>query len=198
MLAYSAQMKTASPIVAIVASLAVLLALAPLARAGMAEDCVQDRDLDLGINGCTAVISSGRWQGKELAWAYVNRGFAYLITWPAALTGAEHPEYPTRMDDLLRALGADPVDWSYKTECCSVALGVSLTPIALEMSRKVLENARECGAEAVVTMCPMCHMNLDARQPQIGLDPPCRCFTRHSSRRSPSDSRRRPQRSKRT
>ena len=97
--------------------------------------------------------------------------YGCLITRPAALTGAEHPEYPTRMDDLLRALGADPVDWSYKTECCGGALGVSQTPIALEMSRKVLENALECGAEAVVTMCPMCHMNLDARQPQIGLDP---------------------------
>jgi heterodisulfide reductase subunit B len=97
--------------------------------------------------------------------------YGCLITRPTAVTGAEHPEYPTRMDDLLRALGAEPVDWSYKTECCGGALGVSQTAIALEMSRKVLQNARECGAEAVVTMCPMCHMNLDARQPQIGLDP---------------------------
>jgi tetratricopeptide (TPR) repeat protein len=171
----------------------------------MVEDCVQERDRELQIGGCTAVICSGQYSGRNLgtaynnrgiayadlgeyhraiedynqalrldpafASAYVNRGFAYLITRPAALTGAEHPEYPTRMDDLLRALGADPVDWSYKTECCGGALGVSQTPIALEMSRKVLENARECGAEAVVTMCPMCHMNLDARQPQIGLDP---------------------------
>ncbi|MDH3473694.1 MAG: heterodisulfide reductase-related iron-sulfur binding cluster [Rhodospirillales bacterium] len=96
--------------------------------------------------------------------------YGCLITRPAALTGAEHPEYPTRMDDLLRALGADPVDWSYKTECCGGALGVSQTPIALELSRKVLENALACGAEAVVTMCPLCHMNLDARQPEIGLD----------------------------
>jgi hypothetical protein len=138
--------------------------LAAPAWAGMKEVCEQNYDPDLKIGGCTAAIRSGQWQGKGLATAYYNHGNAY-----SAL--GEHPEYPTRMDDLLRALGADPVDWSYKTECCGGALGVSLTPIGQQMSRKVLENARECGAEAVVTMCPMCQMNLDARQPQIGLDP---------------------------
>jgi succinate dehydrogenase / fumarate reductase cytochrome b subunit len=38
------------------------------------------------------------------------------------------------------------------------------------MSRRIITNARDCGAEAIVTMCPMCHMNLDARQPEMGLD----------------------------
>jgi succinate dehydrogenase / fumarate reductase cytochrome b subunit len=36
----------------------------------------------------------------------------------------------------------------------------------------VVANAQACGAEAVVTMCPMCHLNLDARQPEMGLDVP--------------------------
>jgi heterodisulfide reductase subunit B len=96
--------------------------------------------------------------------------YGCLMTRPPTLTGAEHPENPTRMDDLMRALGAEPVDWSYKTECCGGSLSITQTPIALEMSRKVIENALECGAEAIVTMCPMCHMNVDARQPEIGLD----------------------------
>jgi len=39
----------------------------------------------------------------------------------------------------------------------------------LRMSKKVLENAKECGAEAVITMCPMCHMNLDARQADMKI-----------------------------
>lgn len=37
------------------------------------------------------------------------------------------------------------------------------------MSKKVVENAKECGAEAVITMCPMCHMNLDARQADMKI-----------------------------
>ena len=95
--------------------------------------------------------------------------YGCLMTRPSRLTGAAHPEYPTGMDELMRALGAEPVDWSFKTECCGGALGVSQTPLALEMSRKVIGNAVACGAEAIVTMCPMCHMNLDARQPEMEL-----------------------------
>ena len=47
---------------------------------------------------------------------------------------------------------------------------VTQTPVALERSRRILQNARDGGADAVVSMCPMCHMNLDARQMEIGLD----------------------------
>ncbi len=52
--------------------------LAAPARAGMVEDCVQERAPELGISGCTAVIRSGQLMGKELAWAYYNRGAAYF------------------------------------------------------------------------------------------------------------------------
>jgi heterodisulfide reductase subunit B len=69
-----------------------------------------------------------------------------------------------KMDYLLRSLGAETVDWSYKTDCCGGSLSVTQTELALEMSEAVLKDAKACGAEAVITMCPMCHMNLDARQ----------------------------------
>ncbi|MGZ6230242.1 MAG: heterodisulfide reductase-related iron-sulfur binding cluster, partial [Syntrophales bacterium] len=56
---------------------------------------------------------------------------------------------------------------SYKTRCCGVSLGISQLPIALELSRKILKNAKSVGADAVVVACPLCHVNLDARQRQI-------------------------------
>jgi len=96
--------------------------------------------------------------------------YGCLITRPSQITGAEHAEYPVKMDRLLRALGAETVEWSCKTECCGGSLSLTQTSVALEMSRKVLEDARDCGAEAVVTMCPLCHMNLDARQRSLELD----------------------------
>ncbi|MFQ5565609.1 MAG: tetratricopeptide repeat protein [Paracoccaceae bacterium] len=64
----------------ILSSIGVVLLLSALtapARAGTAEDCGQDGDLDLKISACTALIDSGERQGKDLAWAYYNRGFAY-------------------------------------------------------------------------------------------------------------------------
>jgi heterodisulfide reductase subunit B len=96
--------------------------------------------------------------------------YGCLVTRPPQITQANHPEYPVKMDDLLRALGAEPVEWSYKTDCCGGALGLTQTPLALEMTRKILQNARDCGAEAVATVCPLCHVNLDARQSQLELD----------------------------
>ncbi len=64
-------------IMSFIAVLVLMSALAAPASAGIAEDCVQGRDLDLSIGGCTAVIRSGQWQGKDLAWAYFERGNAY-------------------------------------------------------------------------------------------------------------------------
>jgi heterodisulfide reductase subunit B len=96
--------------------------------------------------------------------------YGCLITRPARITGADNPEYPMKMDMLLRSLGADSVDWSFKTDCCGGSLSVTQTEMALKMSADVLQNARDCGAEAVITMCPMCHMNLDARQEDMQLN----------------------------
>jgi heterodisulfide reductase subunit B len=98
--------------------------------------------------------------------------YGCLITRPSRITGAEHPEYPMKMDELVRALGAEPIAWSGKTDCCGAALGVSKTEVALKMTKRVLTNARACGADIVATMCPMCHINLDARQQQLGFKTP--------------------------
>jgi heterodisulfide reductase subunit B len=93
--------------------------------------------------------------------------YGCYITRPAEITGAEHPEYPMEMDYLLRRLGAEPVAWDYKTDCCGGSLGLTQTPLAHEMTAKVLRNAKARGADALVTVCPLCHVNLDGRQAQI-------------------------------
>jgi heterodisulfide reductase subunit B len=90
--------------------------------------------------------------------------YGCLITRPSQATGAEDPEYPMQMDKLMQSLGAETVDWSYKTDCCGGSLSVTQTELALDMSEAVIADAKACGAEAIITMCPMCHMNLDARQ----------------------------------
>ena len=65
-------------ILSLIAVVVFVSSLAAPARAGMAEDCVQESDPDLGISGCTAAIRSGQWQGESLTWAYNNRAGAYL------------------------------------------------------------------------------------------------------------------------
>jgi heterodisulfide reductase subunit B len=93
--------------------------------------------------------------------------YGCALTRPPRLTGVEDYEYPTDMDRLVETVGAESLDWSYKTECCGGSLGLTQLPTALEMSCKVLHGAKAVGAEAIVVACPLCHINLDTRQKQI-------------------------------
>ena len=101
-------------------------------------------------------------QGLKVACYY-----GCLLTRPPDVTGEEHYEHPMNMDRLMEVLGAESVDWSYKTDCCGGSLSLSTLDIALDLSHKILNNAIECGADLIVTACPLCHANLDLRQKQI-------------------------------
>jgi heterodisulfide reductase subunit B len=93
--------------------------------------------------------------------------YGCLLTRPPDVTGAENPEYPMNMDKLMECLGAESLDWSYKTDCCGGSLSLSTLDIALDLSHKILQNAVDVGADMIVTACPLCHANLDLRQKQI-------------------------------
>ena len=98
--------------------------------------------------------------------------YGCLLTRPPQITEAEHPENPTDLDDLLAAAGADVLDWSYKTSCCGAAHSLTRPDIVLSLSGGLIAHARAAGAEAMAVACPLCHMNLDARQMQMELDEP--------------------------
>jgi heterodisulfide reductase subunit B len=93
--------------------------------------------------------------------------YGCLLTRPPDVTGEEHYEYPQNMDHLMESLGAEFVDWSYKTDCCGGSLSLSTLEIALDLSQKILKNAIDVGADIIATACPLCHANLDLRQNQI-------------------------------
>lgn len=87
----------------------------------------------------------------------------YLVR-PPKIVGFDDPENPVSMDRLIEALGAEPLDWGGKVDCCGGSLILSKEAIAMKMLGDVLEKAREVEAEAIVVACPMCHANLDMRQ----------------------------------
>ena len=98
--------------------------------------------------------------------------YGCLLTRPPEVTGAEHPENPVMMDRLVAALGAEVVDWSYKTFCCGATHSLTRPDIARTLSAALIEHARQAGAEVIAVACPLCHTNLDARQIQMGLETP--------------------------
>jgi heterodisulfide reductase subunit B len=93
--------------------------------------------------------------------------YGCLLTRPPADTNSAEPENPTEMERLVRVLGAEPVDWGRKTDCCGGSLAVSHTALAKRMTAAVLSDARDHGADLVAVACPLCQVNLDERQPEM-------------------------------
>lgn len=94
--------------------------------------------------------------------------YGCLLVRPKSHTGFDDSEYPQSMDKIVKALGAEAVEWAFKTECCGAALGTSQPEVGQKMIAAVLKNAQEAGAECIVTACPLCMMNLDMRQKSAG------------------------------
>ncbi len=78
-----------------------------------------------------------------------------------------NPEYPTELDDLMRVLGATVVDFPLKAHCCGGHMTQISEDTAYELIRRILHNADDYAADLIVTLCPMCQLNLDAYQPQV-------------------------------
>lgn len=93
--------------------------------------------------------------------------YGCIITRPPKITGVQDYEYPTAMERIMKTVGATPLDWSYKTRCCGATLSISKPAIALNLTGKILQNAKNVGADAIVVACPLCQINLDVRQQQI-------------------------------
>jgi heterodisulfide reductase subunit B len=93
--------------------------------------------------------------------------YGCLLTRPPEVLRFDDCEQPTSMETLLQSLGAAPVEWNYKTECCGAGMTMCNEDTVLELSHKILSNAEQHGANCVVVACPMCHVNLDMKQADV-------------------------------
>ena len=92
--------------------------------------------------------------------------YGCLLSRPAQVAKFDDPENPVSLDNIMKALGAEVLPFALKTECCGAAMGIPDVNIPGSLSGRILDTAKAVGAEAVVTACPLCHMNLDLRQRQ--------------------------------
>jgi heterodisulfide reductase subunit B len=101
---------------------------------------------------------------KPLSEMKVACYYGCLLVREANLMGFDDPEQPTKMEELMMLLGAKPVDWAFKVECCGAGLTMAQPKLIEDLTHKIAKNAAESGAEAFVVSCPLCHSNLDMRQ----------------------------------
>lgn len=93
--------------------------------------------------------------------------YGCIMNRPPELMRFDHHENPMAMDNLIAALDAEVVPFPLKVECCGASFGIPRGDIVMKLSGKLLDAARRLGADAIVTACPLCQMNLDMRQGQI-------------------------------
>ncbi|UCD86149.1 MAG: CoB--CoM heterodisulfide reductase iron-sulfur subunit B family protein [Deltaproteobacteria bacterium] len=115
----------------------------------------------IGIEKIVSVVKNNL-DGKKVACYY-----GCLMLRPPKVTGRLDFEQPRGMDEVVRALGGEPVSWGFKTECCGAGFSMSKTEVVLKLCHDILNNARANGAELIALACPMCMSNLDMRQNAI-------------------------------
>ena len=90
--------------------------------------------------------------------------YGCLLGRPYELIAECDDEQPMIMDRLLTAAGCDVRPWDYKTECCGASVGMAKPEIHRRLSRKVLQQAMEAGADAVVVAVSYTHLDVYKRQ----------------------------------
>ncbi len=93
--------------------------------------------------------------GRKIA-AY----YGCLLLRPGKVMQFDDPENPTILEDFIRAIGAEPVIWGMRNECCGGYIAAEDRKQASKRSNIVMEDAAQNGADTVITACPLCLYNL--------------------------------------
>ena len=94
-------------------------------------------------------------KGKKIG-AY----YGCLLLRPGKEMQMDDPENPTILEDFIRAIGAEPVYYGMRNECCGGYITVEDKAQAKKRVNAITDNARNSGAEMLITACPLCHYNL--------------------------------------
>ncbi len=102
---------------------------------------------------------------RRLTGLHVAPYYGCLLLRPPEEMEFDDVEAPTVMEDFLRALGAEPVDYPFRTECCGAY--VALREAKTQAAAQVVRSAAAAGAELVVSSCPACNYNLERVHPTL-------------------------------
>ena len=86
--------------------------------------------------------------------------YGCMLLRPAGEMGFDNPENPTILEDFIRAIGAEPVVYARRNECCGGYCTIKSRDYAKKQVDAIMENARACGAQELITACPLCLYNL--------------------------------------
>jgi succinate dehydrogenase / fumarate reductase cytochrome b subunit len=104
-------------------------------------------------------VAGGRLKGMKVAPFY-----GCQILRPSKILGFEDPDSPQSLEKIIEACGGTPIDYPAKLKCCGFPIVLARESVALNEVTQPLDQAKERGADCIVTPCPLCHLSLDAWQ----------------------------------
>jgi heterodisulfide reductase subunit B len=97
---------------------------------------------------------------KPLTGRKIGAYYGCLLLRPGDVMQFDDPENPTIFEEFIKALGAEPVSYPLRNECCGGYISLKEKERAGEMTKKINENAISKGAEELITACPLCLYNM--------------------------------------
>ena len=87
--------------------------------------------------------------------------YGCLLLRPGKIMAFDNPENPTIIEDFIRAIGAEPVVYPYRNECCVGYISLKEKDMSKNMCNNIMDSAAGFGAEMLITACPLCLYNLN-------------------------------------
>ena len=86
--------------------------------------------------------------------------YGCLLLRPGKILEFDNPENPTIIEDFIKAIGATPVVYPYRNECCGGYISLKEKDMSKNMCERIMDSAEGMGAEMLITACPLCLYNL--------------------------------------
>lgn len=104
---------------------------------------------------------------KPLGSVKAGAFYGCYATRPHEYSDLSDPDDPDEMERIIEAVGATSVDYSARLKCCGFPILMMNKENSLALSGNAISSAKDAGADCVITQCPLCHLNMDAYQPEI-------------------------------
>lgn len=104
---------------------------------------------------------------RPLAGLKLAAFYGCYATRPPEVNDLANPDDPDELEQLIEVLGATPVRYDERLKCCGFPIAMVNKENSMQLGGNAIASAKAAGADAMVTPCPLCHLNLDAYQPEI-------------------------------
>jgi len=116
---------------------------------------------ELGVDNLKGMVK------RPLSGLRVAPFYGCYMLRPQEIMGLDDPEHPDSLQRVITALGGEPVEYAHMTRCCGFPITLENEEASFKMAGAALGDAKDHGADCLVTPCPLCHMSLDMQQSRI-------------------------------